>query len=511
MKPIMLSCMAIALAFGHQTFAQLENYAMDGLLFSSTNFGGTARSMGLAGAQTALGADLSSASNNPAGLGMCRKSEFTFTPMFGYGNSTSSFFSNNSKGNYTNLALGNLGAIFSFAKDDLAGGKWRGGSIAISMTRIKDFNNSISFNGTNNDNSMTQYFIESANGINDQIFLDEGNNSSISSIQSLAYNTYVINPIIASGDTKYQTLNDMQISSVNQSGYINTKGRINEWNIAGGVNYDDKLYFGGSLGIMGLYYEEDKSFSENIVAATPLTTTSFTLQEGRIINGAGIKISGGIIGRPNDFMKVGLSFSTPTIYSIDESFKPTTMTSTIANNVFYPGESTPLSTKQSAIMGGGTNNYTLTTPGIVTLGIALNNKNGLITTEFSSVNYSGVNIQDPNNPLTYSNANNFSSNYFKSTFNAKIGAEWRIDDFRIRGGYAYYGDPTKGIDNTDRSKNYFTLGAGYRINDYFVDIAYINSLNKTVYSPYSLKNTTAPVVKSQNSNTNIVVSCGIFF
>jgi hypothetical protein len=197
----MLSCIAIALAFGHQTFAQLENYAMDGLLFSSTNFGGTARSMGLVGAQTALGADLSSASNNPAGLGMCRKSEFTFTPMFGYGNSTSSFFSNNSKGNYTNLALGNLGAIFSFAKDDLAGGKWRGGSIAISMTRIKDFNNSISFNGTNNDNSMTQYFIESANGINDQIFLDEGNNSSISSIQSLAYNTYVINPIIASGDT----------------------------------------------------------------------------------------------------------------------------------------------------------------------------------------------------------------------------------------------------------------------------------------------------------------------
>ena len=504
-------CVAIALCSIQPIFAQYENYANDGLMFSNTNFGGTARSMGLAGAQTALGADISSASINPAGLGMIRRSEFTFSPMYGYGNSTSNLFNNNINSNYNRLALGNIGAVFSFAKDDLAGGKWRGGSLSISMSRVKDFNNSIGFSGINESNSMTQHLIESANGTNDEIYLNEGNNNSISSLQSLAYNAYVINPINPSGDNKYQTLNGMVINKVNQSGYVNTSGRINEWNIAGGLNYDDKIYFGGGIGIMGLQYEENTKFTETMIDANPLTIKSFNFLEGRTVDGLGFKVSGGIIARPNDHIKIGLSLISPTVYSITETFKQKTFNSTINNNVIYPGETTALPISNTTVMGEGTNSYTLTSPGVVNLGVALTNKLGLISADISSVNYAGVEVKDPGNPLTYSSANNFAINNFKSTINTRIGAELKLDVFRLRAGYAYYGDPTKGIDNLDRSKQFITLGAGYRTNDYYVDIAYINSLYNTVYSPYTMNNGEAPSVTSKNNNTNIMVTCGIFF
>lgn len=511
MKSILVSCVAIALLLSHQASAQYENYALDGLLFSNTNFGGTARSMGLAGAQTALGADLSSAAINPAGLGMSRKSEFTISPMFGYGSSSSNLFHSTTKANYINPAIGNIGAIFSLAKDDLTAGKWRGGSIAVSMSRIKDFNNSIGYSGDNTFNSMTDYFIQTANGTNDQEYLDEANNASISSIQSLAYKTFVINPVNPGGDIYYQTLDNMSIKKVNQSGFINTKGRINEWNVAGGINYDDKIYLGASLGIMGLYYEEDKSFTETIKDATPLILQSFTLQEGRTVNGTGIKLSGGIIAKPNDHVKIGLSLISPTVYAIDETFKETMMTSRIAPKYYYPGDTTPLNTTQTGIMGSGTNSYRLTTPGIANFGVSFTNKYGLISTEIASVNYAGIDVQDGKDPRTYSSANTFVGSYFKSTINAKVGAEIKIENFRLRGGYAYYGDPTSGIDNTDRSKQFITLGAGYRSREYFVDIAYINSVNNSVYTPYTLSNGNAPSVISKNNNTNIMISCGLFF
>ena len=54
----------------------------DLLELSQTQFNfGTARSMAMAGAFTSLGADLSSMSINPAGLGMYRHSDLSITPL----------------------------------------------------------------------------------------------------------------------------------------------------------------------------------------------------------------------------------------------------------------------------------------------------------------------------------------------------------------------------------------------------------------------------------------------
>jgi hypothetical protein len=63
----------------------------DALRYSQIFYGGTARFMSMGGAFTALGGDMSSLSQNPAGLGVFRSSELTITPQLAYIKSTADF------------------------------------------------------------------------------------------------------------------------------------------------------------------------------------------------------------------------------------------------------------------------------------------------------------------------------------------------------------------------------------------------------------------------------------
>ena len=61
------------------SFVAAQN-EVDAARYSSFTSGGTARSLGMAGAFSAVGADLSSTWLNPAGLALYRRSEIAFTP-----------------------------------------------------------------------------------------------------------------------------------------------------------------------------------------------------------------------------------------------------------------------------------------------------------------------------------------------------------------------------------------------------------------------------------------------
>src|SRR6185295_13459415 len=78
MKRILLVMLT---ALGLFTSGSAQN-AIDALRYSQLAFGGTARGIGIAGATGALGADFTALSNNPAGIGLYRGSEFMFTPSF---------------------------------------------------------------------------------------------------------------------------------------------------------------------------------------------------------------------------------------------------------------------------------------------------------------------------------------------------------------------------------------------------------------------------------------------
>src|SRR5215204_5430306 len=98
MKSYILKGMLVACLF-YPLVSKSQN-EVDALRYSQVMTGSTARSLSMGGAFGALGADFSSLSTNPAGLGVYRKSEFTFSLGFNTRISDTDFL------NKTNSATG---------------------------------------------------------------------------------------------------------------------------------------------------------------------------------------------------------------------------------------------------------------------------------------------------------------------------------------------------------------------------------------------------------------------
>ena len=73
-------CLVSFIGSFYISYSQGDPYYLNSFRYSQSQVHGSARTLGFAGAQTALGADLGSLSSNPAGLGFYRKSEFSFAP-----------------------------------------------------------------------------------------------------------------------------------------------------------------------------------------------------------------------------------------------------------------------------------------------------------------------------------------------------------------------------------------------------------------------------------------------
>src|SRR5690606_34054962 len=149
------------LAWSGNTMAQNET---DALRYSQLGFGGTARVQGLAGAQTALGADAGTMAGNPAGLGLYGRSEITFSPGFNF-NNTSSFLNNTSTDDSrNNFNISQIGAVFTDRKADDVIGDWRSGSFGIGFTRLNSFQANTSYSGNvSDDRSFLQSFQDRIN------------------------------------------------------------------------------------------------------------------------------------------------------------------------------------------------------------------------------------------------------------------------------------------------------------------------------------------------------------
>ncbi|NCU36173.1 TonB-dependent receptor, partial [Candidatus Falkowbacteria bacterium] len=87
----------------------------DVLRYSTPQIIGTARYVGMAGAYGAIGADFSSISTNPAGLGLYKKSEFTITPSINFSNTESAYQGTTMDDGRNRFALGNVGVVLTGA------------------------------------------------------------------------------------------------------------------------------------------------------------------------------------------------------------------------------------------------------------------------------------------------------------------------------------------------------------------------------------------------------------
>jgi long-subunit fatty acid transport protein len=490
-------------------------YYKDALLFGQTNTlnGSTARIQAIGGTSTALGGDLSSISSNPAGLGFFNRSVFTVTPSLDFITSDSRFtipdqnVSGSAQESFkNNFNFSNIGTVINFTKGDYTNDKFKGGSLGISLNRLSGFHLDRNYEGANDYNSILDTFLSNA-GTTQPNDLPES--------EFAAYDQYLINPVF-DGSGNLTGYDSFVAGFPLQSESIKETGSHYQLNIAWGGNYDDKIYFGGGMGIQMLNYKLRRNYLEYDFVSNNVDDpfiNNISIQDELKVRGAGIDFNFGTIFRPVDFLTIGVSYTSPTFISLDEEnffdlaadWKSGT---TIAETDDDGNETTvDLSTIDPYRSDLFVSEYKLRTPSKVSLGTAIFiGKGGFLSGDVEFVDYSNANINSSDFSETADN--DAIENMYTSVMNVRVGGEYRIDNFRLRAGYALFPSPYKGSDLQERTN--VTFGFGYRTSDYFLDFAVVNSERKSLYTPYDIASD-QPIVASDIQNTFVSVTFGLTF
>lgn len=162
----------------------------DALRYSQIFYQGTARFNAMGGAFTALGGDMSTLSQNPAGLGVFRSSEISISPQLFHINSRSNF--NGVSEDYLyNWNLGQAGIVTSLISSK-------------KPTGLVSLNFGYSFNKTNNLNSITKIQGTGTNSMTDS-WADGSFGTyytDLTGAAGIAYDAWLIDTVTLTGDRK---------------------------------------------------------------------------------------------------------------------------------------------------------------------------------------------------------------------------------------------------------------------------------------------------------------------
>jgi len=478
-----LTVIFIAILIAQTAFSQTP---ADVLRYSRVYYSGSARFVGTGGAFGALGADFSALAINPGGIGLFQGSEYSMTIAPSVEGVSTDYLRRMSTTNIANVGMGNIGFVFTFKPEAGKTGAFHNFNVAFGMNRQNDFNSSFSISGPNHSSSILNVYTDKLNnnpGLKPSDYpFDIGP----------AYDAWLIYK-----DTARRYTSDMPHGGAWQSKQVSTYGSINEFDITMGGNIGDKLYFGITFGIPFIRYFENYTYSEQDNADTIPFFKSYYYDYHLETHGTGFVIKGGVIYRPLNWLRIGAAIHSPTWYAAmrDHWYS--------ATSAYY--DSTSWNNIQTSPTGDY--NYYMRTPfrAIGSLAFIIGNF-GLVSAEYEYVNYSQGKLNS--SQYDYYSENNQIQSSFKSWGNIRVGTEWRIWDFRIRAGGAYYSNP---YTSSGASGTRYTIsgGLGYRAKHFFTDVTYQWAQSKEDYFLYNYAGMT-PSVNTYTTST-VLTTIGFRF
>lgn len=471
-------------------FAQ---YNQDALRFSRFDRGGTARMKGIGNASTAIGGDLGAISANPAGLGFFNASEFSFTPELNGSDISSTYFNQNESASKNQFNFNNASIVFHTSQRVARGADPTRGLLSVnfglSWNRTNNFYDNVFYAGKNVNNSIADMLADQAynTGATIKELKAAGN-----PLGRWGYEHFLVDSVgmDATGNI-YQSVTKLNSSQALTQG---TTGGQNEFNLALGTNYGNKLYLGLSLGFTSLKYNSTSEFAETGQDTRFNQGYRTFFDNNQATTGSGFNLKAGLIYKPTQSVQLGASFSSPTWYSIEDR-------TTLGLETFYQNNENYKDSKPFD------RNYNLRTPLKVSGGLAVfaGNK-GFISADVEYVDYSTMHLSG------YEEAEDDNARIkqlYQSAVNARIGGEAKLsDNVYARAGYGYLGNPEKGIGSATTT---ISGGLGYRINNFFMDATYTNvSRDQKVYG-YELYDGGSPEASLKRKYNNVYLTIGFRF
>lgn len=495
--------------FSYYAAAQDETDALRGSYLSTQ---GTARSIGFGGALGSIGGDFSSLSVNPAGIGVYRGSEFTFTPAMKINSANTGYQNINTTDNNSRFTISNFGLVFtSSAKGKrYTKNKWKTVSFGIGANRVADYNRNYTYKGYNDKSSGAEAF-----GIDAVNYPSDVTNSN--QLAGLGYKTYLIDTFYdpAKGNRLDYITASNWTTGLNQQRTVKEKGGITEYTISLGGNYMEKLMLGATLGIPSLVYKREVTYTESDATNNPDNDfNSFTYRESLVTRGSGINLKLGVIYKPNEAFRVGLALHTPTYFNLKDVFNRS-LTANTENKKDRLGDKSGPITRIDA--DEKEFEYGMLTPWRAVVSAAgIIGKHGFITADYEYVNYAAARFDFDNNSSDYETfVNQKIKNTYQGASNARLGAEGRFGTFMVRLGVGYMGSPYKksygGAERFD-----FSGGLGLRNDDWFLDLGVVHSMYTTQEQPYTLDHpylgiVPVPYANIKNNLNNVAITFGTKF
>lgn len=476
-------------------------YGQDALRYSVFQTTGSARIQGMGGNSTSLGGDISSAFNNPAGLGFYNRSEFVLTPSLQTSQSDAVYLGETSGQQSSSTKINQVGVVFN---QQGVGTRKKRASFAIGYNRLIDFSSDFRYNGRNERSSITDFFAEkvTAENVSTAVLESEfdAQTGLAETASSMYYQTFLIDPF--GGDNVY--VSSELSTPVVQSGRVRESGGLSQTTFSYGVNFDDALYLGGSVGIIRLNYAQFSDHQEQFPNGNLMNGISYfdELQA----TGGGLNLTLGAIYKLNKSVQLGVDFTTPTSMRVNETYQSGVTIDPI------PGQISTTFTTIETVPNDFTYRVNLPLRANVGSTIFLPKKVGLVTASLGYVGYNKMRVQDPENTRWTELQNREIMDRYQDVVNLQVGSEIRLGMGRIRGGIQYLTNPVKNDITNAQNQTNITLGAGVRNSKFFLDFAGLFGKINRNYTPYELQTPTDYAsVENTINYSRFLISAGIFF
>lgn len=485
----------------------LGQAVIDALPNISGQLKGTARQTAMGGAFGALGGELSSIAQNPAGIGVYRSSEISVTPSFNFFDNSVKSPTGSSRNNDFYFTADNMGVVgvINFNK-----GALRNLNFGFAYNNISNFNNKYRADWGNIGSSITQFIASQANSLgcypHDLALASNYNpyDSNLPWLSVLGYNTNLIHPLNNNG--VYNSIFSSSATSGNAALIGYTSGGIDEYDFNISGNIWDKFYWGVTVNVNNILYRVESYYSETLQNAQVAnnhgenrkvynTNGTFELQNLLRTTGYGAGAKLGIIYRPTNALRLGIAFHTPTFYEMTDTY------SAAVDYRFDNVAGKPLMGSKDNIDNQtdlGSFSYNFSTPWHLIGSVAMVlGKSAIISVDYEYIDVPMMSFSSIYHDYTVSN--NSIKEASQGTHNVRLGAEYRISPaFSVRAGYAYESSPIKAeyysgnltpmiVEGTlihyqiPGDTHNITCGVGYSINNISIDAAYVFRMQ-----PYSI-------------------------
>lgn len=270
--------------------------------FSLTDNNGTARYIGMGGAMSALGGDVTTMSTNPAGTGIFRSSDANIS--FGFSNNSITAGTNET--NKFRGSFDNFGVIITNKYSNI--GALRFLNFGVNYRKIKNFDSEFTTAGIY-DGSQTDQMSRLSEGLSKDNLISSDSyeplrNNDVPWLGVMGWEGNMIEPD-ADGLAQnppvyrynslmgYDATSDQKLKA-NGNFWSKESGGMHEFDLNMSANIYDMLYVGASVGIYSLDYKKNTVYSESYNG----DASSYTLESWLRNEGTGVDFKLGAILRP---------------------------------------------------------------------------------------------------------------------------------------------------------------------------------------------------------------------